>query len=214
MVALKRWTLNILAGLSLAVFLAIVTLWVRSYWRADNWYISRIVLKQKRHHEQAIGLVSKKAAFGFYSLVWDLPRLSYEPPFDDVPERRIWGWNKSPTGGSDLQLPAKMRLLGFAYRHDPYHAAPKTSVMLGSSSTTVILPSWFLAILFAILPAWRFGGFKRRRRLCRMSHGLCGDCGYDLRFSPERCPECGRISPSAQNAAVPRSERVSAGGAK
>ena len=33
--SIGRWTLNILAGLSLLIFVATVVLWVRSYWRGD-----------------------------------------------------------------------------------------------------------------------------------------------------------------------------------
>lgn len=53
-------------------------------------------------------------------------------------------------------------------------------------SNHITFPLWLPAILFAIAPAtWVI-----RRRLRRPRPGYCV-CGYDLRFSADRCPECG-----------------------
>ena len=57
--------------------------------------------------------------------------------------------------------------------------------------TTVVyirLPYWFICLLAAMLPSvWVF-----RHRKQKLQRGLCG-CGYDLRATSERCPECGVI---------------------
>jgi hypothetical protein len=52
-------------------------------------------------------------------------------------------------------------------------------------------PHGLVVAVSAILPAWRVLRMIKRRR--RSLIGLCPTCGYDLRATPERCPECGVV---------------------
>ncbi len=53
----------------------------------------------------------------------------------------------------------------------------------------VSVPLAYFALLFSIAPAvWLV---RRVRARSRRRAGLCRSCGYDLRASADRCPECG-----------------------
>jgi hypothetical protein len=98
-----------------------------------------------------------------------------------------YGRTQHPDGTWSISEPGEPRagsVLGWFYagRHD----SPV------SVSKWVTMPTWFVAGLFAVLPAlWVRGRLVRRQNRRR---GHCPACGYDLRATPSRCPECGQVS--------------------
>src|SRR5262245_13435708 len=48
---------------------------------------------------------------------------------------------------------------------------------------------WLPMALLAVMPGLSLNQVRKARRVARQ--GLCPKCGYDLRATPKRCPECG-----------------------
>ncbi len=68
----------------------------------------------------------------------------------------------------------------FLFKWHPTHATPQLQCLWLISAP--------LTFLFALLAHRAKRELKRRMRL-----GLCLQCGYDLRATPDRCPECGAV---------------------
>ena len=80
-----------------------------------------------------------------------------------------------------------------AFRHGPTSGpagdSPRSFRILSYSALGV---RWALVTaLSSLLPVGRVALFLHRRRAKKP--GCCAKCGYDLRASPERCPECGTL---------------------
>jgi hypothetical protein len=56
------------------------------------------------------------------------------------------------------------------------------------------VPHLVIVVLFLIPVAWWWIVFRHRdEELHRIEKGLCHNCGYDIRHSHGRCPECGEV---------------------
>lgn len=70
----------------------------------------------------------------------------------------------------------------------PFYGS-KVTLASGAVSIALGFPHWVVAVPLSMWPVLAFcrGVHRYRRR----RSGLCMVCGYDLRASEERCPECG-----------------------
>lgn len=68
----------------------------------------------------------------------------------------------------------------------------------------VHVPHWMICGALAILPTLTLVRSVRRRVTSRYraQRGLCPRCGYDLRASPDKCPECGLRAPAGDREAL------------
>ena len=67
--------------------------------------------------------------------------------------------------------------------------------------STILTLGTIYAVVFAI--CWIVRS-RRRERIIRRLAGLCVRCGYDLRASPDRCPECGTpVKPARSRLTLP-----------
>ena len=137
---------------------------------------------------------------------------TYNPTLPEFPFTVDGLWMRSetkPAGWGMPYLPSHNSLI-WTHRLGFLAAAPLRTDRPVVSDYTVTAPHWFLLLLFlapTIRPAARF--FKQRSRIRK---GRCLSCGYDLRGSPSRCPECGAAagpaSPAAEGGPAGRAARM------
>lgn len=78
------------------------------------------------------------------------------------------------------------------YAEDLVVGGPYPSgTVIGNRSMVELSALWPLA-LAGILPTIKLAVLSYRRRTVNRSEH-CRQCGYDLRATPDRCPECGRV---------------------
>ncbi len=182
---------------TLIAFAAIVLLLSLFAWISGQWRRTVFGWAGWRNHDagvwHACGLDSNQSILYFYYLRCQSPVLVLDP-------RSIGSDTVEPIARGHSQF---VRVWGstrpnhhvFGYWRIPTSEVPIDGIF-------VAVPVWGLAIVSGlvvippVLRAWR----RRRCARSRRCQGLCVHCGYDLRASAERCPECGAVTPEGHRA--------------
>lgn len=166
---------------SLLLSVATVLLWVRSHSTGDSFDRYRQDVAGRGTYHDTRGIFSTRGTIGVGVL-----RL-YHPAAQDWPTDKGWGLNAAPATG--VAWRHRWWLLGFGYWNTALPGPPGSG---GMRMTGAKVPHWFVALVFAVAPAlWGRRAWLTRRAGKRLRARLCVACGYDIRESGERCPECG-----------------------
>ncbi len=161
-------------AVSAGIYMAALVFWGRSYCRDDMIVYSAFPMVIVVNSETG-SLQFQRSVYGFTS---------------DLPD----GWGVMSRPISDLRLFPARSTGGFAYEFTPsvtYGGIRPWSLspMQFSTTNSVMVPYWFIIMLATPIPLVAIRRSLKRRRTER--EGLCRACGYDLRASERRCPECG-----------------------
>jgi len=172
---LVRWLFTFGCFLSLLLWLAILVVAVRSFRITDYWVW---------YDNANTGLYSNvlRIGHGYVQYAWwDVSRMS--------------GANMAPGHYSHPDNPTQFTNLQVGQTHFAFAGLrfERTRANYYSYTLAQMHLAWPF-MLSAILPALWVVMFRRRHRF---RAGLCRVCGYDLRASPGRCPECGTLTESA-----------------
>ncbi len=198
-----RWTVRLCALVSLAVCVASVKFWIGSYREGVLYSWTFLSLGESDVTTRTFSLVSARGGTQFiYSRITDdHPRIvasrKREPEKYRGPRHGVMHENRYPI--IETGQPSFWERRGFQVS-----PGAKTKVPFKARfDLLVTMPYWVVCSVTALPPVLSILSLFRHRRRA----GMCEKCGYDLRATPRRCPECGwmpnerRYAPCAGGAA-------------
>ena len=180
---MKRRFFNLAAGVSIILCLALGAL--------DYWSYSHLAVATKWFRADGSAVLFLYLSRGKVEFcLMHLPRAHLGP---DPIELEILPPADLSVDGRLNPGEIRRQFAGFSYFSSPDDDPENThsAIIDHRRETThdVMFPMWGLIVLASISPLFWLRSHRKRKR---HRPGFCRSCGYDLRVTPGRCPECGR----------------------
>ena len=185
----KRLLFSFMASASFILLASVLVIWVRSYWVMNDGYMDWY--RVARLDENLFAFEISRGGIDIsYLKLQDYDADDYaEGLFSDEggPMQAGWESAKATEYPTDPNLGKTVAGFGWFYESKAY----QNGNVGRETKMECVAPLWSLTFVLALLPAAWLVLAWRRGRDGRWQVGHCSNCGYDLRASPEICPECG-----------------------
>jgi hypothetical protein len=157
-----------------------VTVWTRTYFATDHLGQATLVDQANGSGwriDRDLGTARGRLYFTSVTSRWNADPAATRP---QATEKSEWGLSHGPV---------RWPLAGGSWLDELGFSIDSVKLIRGGDMIQAMVPCWFITLLAVLLPiVWASRWWKRHRR---RTAGLCTACGYDLRASLDRCPECG-----------------------
>jgi hypothetical protein len=173
---MRRRLFTLLSALSLVLCLATCAEWVRSLWRCDlvNW------------GGQESSAIVASAGNSVLFMRLETPPLARGFGFTTKGEFALSIWNICLVSG---RTSCEWEMPGIVY----FEVKKPVGV------AAAMVDYWLIVVTLAIFPAcWTLIRLRQNLKRRRCPTPVCPACGYDLRATPDRCPECGTVPLSSK----------------